>query len=70
MGPYTAGAIASIAYQQAQPVVDGNVVRVMARLLAWQKADVKHPRTLKRCWELAAELVDRKQPGDFNQVRA
>ena len=44
IGDYTAGAIASIAFGQPEPAVDGNVLRVMTRLLAWD-ADVASPKT-------------------------
>lgn len=62
VGPYTAGAVASIAFGVPVPAVDGNVRRVLARLL-----DEPHPtsRTLER-W--AAALVDQDRPGEFNQA--
>lgn len=67
IGNYTAGAIASIAFKQAVPVVDGNVIRVICRL----KAISVNPKlftTIKRLWELAGQLVDPKRPGDLNQA--
>lgn len=67
IGDYTAGAIASIAFKQAVPVVDGNVVRVLCRLKAIS-ANPKLSTTIKRLWELAGQLVDPKAPGDFNQA--
>ncbi|KAK4270056.1 hypothetical protein QN277_023141 [Acacia crassicarpa] len=67
IGDYTAGAIASIAFQEAVPVVDGNVVRVTARLKA-VSANPKDSATIKRFWKLAAQLVDPLRPGDFNQA--
>lgn len=66
IGDYTAGAIASIAFREAVPVVDGNVVRVIARLKAIS-ANPKDSVTIKRFWRLAAQLVDPLRPGDFNQ---
>ncbi|PON79516.1 A/G-specific adenine glycosylase MutY [Parasponia andersonii] len=66
IGEYTAGAIASIAFKEVVPVVDGNVVRVIARLKAIS-ANPKDSQTVKRFWELAAQLVDPFEPGDFNQ---
>ncbi|KAM6590323.1 hypothetical protein CsatA_012928 [Cannabis sativa] len=66
IGEYTAGAIASIAFKEVVPVVDGNVVRVIARLKAIS-ANPKDSLTVKRFWELAAQLVDPFEPGDFNQ---
>lgn len=67
IGDYTAGAIASIAFQQAVPVVDGNVVRVIARLKTIS-ANPKQSKTVKTIWKLAGQLVDPDRPGDFNQA--
>ncbi|HEX5032886.1 MAG TPA: A/G-specific adenine glycosylase [bacterium] len=66
IGPYTAGAIASIAFGQAEPLVDGNVVRVLSRIFR-RRGHAKEGRLQKEIWELAAELIDPKDPGDFNQ---
>lgn len=67
IGPYSAGAIASIAYGRAEPLVDGNVIRVLTRLFALRgdpnKTDVKN-----RIWEFARALVPAEAPGDFNQA--
>ncbi|CAJ1950325.1 unnamed protein product [Sphenostylis stenocarpa] len=67
IGDYTSGAIASIAFKEVVPVVDGNVVRVIARLRA-VSANPKDSATVKRFWKLAAQLVDPIRPGDFNQA--
>jgi len=62
VGEYTAGAVASIAYGIPLPAVDGNVRRVLARLM-----DVADPTpAVLRDW--AAALVDPLRPGDFNQA--
>ncbi|MEK9499865.1 A/G-specific adenine glycosylase [Gaopeijia maritima] len=62
VGEYTAGAIASIAFERAVPAVDGNVRRVYARL-----ADEPRPGTAEvRDW--AERVVDPARPGDFNQA--
>ncbi|GAV68411.1 HhH-GPD domain-containing protein [Cephalotus follicularis] len=66
IGDYTAGAIASIAFGEAVPVVDGNVIRVLARLKAIA-ANPKDSITIKNFWKLATQLVDPCRPGDFNQ---
>ena len=67
IGRYTAGAIASIAYGEVVPLVDGNVERVFARL--WAIAgDPKDRQNQKVFWSLASELVDPGNPGDFNQA--
>lgn len=67
VGAYTAGAIASIAFGQAVPVVDGNVSRVLARLF-WLKGDMKRASAQTILWNLARQLVDPQNPGDFNQA--
>ena len=67
VGAYTAGAIASIAFNQPAPVLDGNVTRVLARLL-WLKGDLKTHRAQKSLWQIAEQLVDAERPGDFNQA--
>ena len=61
VGRYTAGAIASIAYGEEAPIVDGNVARVLARL-AGRDLDEK---TL---WSQAEELARGEAPGDLNQA--
>ncbi len=66
IGRYTAGAIASLAYGRREPLVDGNVARVLARLFAVDE-DVKSARGQKRLWQLAGDLVPADTPGDFNQ---
>ncbi|KAK4370321.1 hypothetical protein RND71_009800 [Anisodus tanguticus] len=67
IGEYTAGAIASIAFKKAVPVVDGNVVRVISRLKAIS-ANPKNAATVETFWKLAGQLVDPCRPGDFNQA--
>ncbi len=60
VGPYTAGALASIAFDQRYPALDGNARRVLARLFG-----VTRERDLL---ELGARLVPRSRPGHFNQA--
>ncbi|XP_070036566.1 adenine DNA glycosylase [Nicotiana tomentosiformis] len=67
IGEYTAGAISSIAFKKAVPVVDGNVVRVISRLKAIS-ANPKDAASVKNFWKLAGQLVDPFRPGDFNQA--
>jgi A/G-specific adenine glycosylase len=62
IGDYTAGAVASMAYGRAAAAVDGNVRRVLARLL-----DDPQPSSA-RLQSVAAELVDADRPGEFNQA--
>ncbi|MCA9641255.1 MAG: A/G-specific adenine glycosylase, partial [Myxococcales bacterium] len=66
VGPYTAGAIASIAHNRAEPIVDGNVIRVLSRLYALP-GDPTKAAPKRRLWELAEALVPHAAPGDFNQ---
>ncbi len=65
IGRYTAGAIASIAYDEPAPIVDGNVVRVLVRLLGIRE-NVSAPATVRRLWAAAERLVDPQQPSEFN----
>ncbi len=65
VGLYTASAILSIAYAVALPVVDGNVRRVLARLLVLRGPEWK---TDGPFYNRAEELLDREQPGDWNQA--
>jgi A/G-specific adenine glycosylase len=67
VGAYTAGAIASIAYDERAPLVDGNVARVFARLFGIEE-DVRRSACAARAWGLAAALVPAVRPGDFNQA--
>ncbi|MEN9797675.1 MAG: A/G-specific adenine glycosylase [Pseudomonadota bacterium] len=66
-GPYTAGAVASIAFDLEAPIVDGNVARVFSRLFVVEGAPGDRARE-KRLWALAAEQVKGPRPGDFNQA--
>ena len=56
IGPYTAGAIASIAFNEPAPIVDGNIVRVIARLHAWDEP-ASSASLRKQVWGRAGELV-------------
>lgn len=67
IGPYTAGAIASIAYGIPVPAVDGNVMRVLARLTA-DDTDVLSTEGKKRFTALAWELIPEQEAGRFNQA--
>ena len=67
IGEYTAGAVASIAYEIPVPAVDGNVLRVLARLTACPE-DVLKPSVKKELAKLAAALVPQEKPGLFNEA--
>ncbi|MDW7659555.1 MAG: A/G-specific adenine glycosylase [Bacillota bacterium] len=67
IGAYTSGAISSIAWQKPVPAVDGNVVRVFARLTgnAWRSGD---PADRNRVNALVQSLLPGDRPGDFNEA--
>ena len=64
IGPYAANAIASIAYGEPVPALDGNQARVLSRLLAWEP-ELRTPFDLL---EPATGLISRDRPGDYNQA--
>jgi adenine-specific DNA glycosylase len=66
LGPYTAGAISSIAFGRITGVVDGNVNRVLSRVRAIDT--VLGPALDKICWQLINPLVHPERPGHFNQA--
>jgi A/G-specific adenine glycosylase len=67
VGDYTAAAVASIAFNLPYAVLDGNVMRVLARLLA-EQTDVRSRAAKARLRQAAETLLDPKRPGDFNQA--
>lgn len=67
IGPYTAGAIASIAFDRREAAVDGNVVRVLSRLNAWPGSS-SSPTLLTKVQAAAARLVPAASPGEWNQA--
>ena len=67
IGPYTAGAIASIAFALPEPAVDGNVMRVLARLFEVDY-DIGVPTNRKIFQAMMEFLIDPDRPGDFNQA--
>ncbi|PJF21952.1 MAG: A/G-specific adenine glycosylase [Phototrophicales bacterium] len=67
IGRYTAGAIASIAFGEAAPVLDGNVIRVFTRLLDLAD-DITQTSTKKYLWQIAADWIPTQRPGDYNQA--
>lgn len=64
IGPYAANAIASIAYGEPAPALDGNQARVLSRILAWEGV-IKTPFDLRAP---ALALISRERPGDYNQA--
>ena len=67
IGEYTAAAIASFAYNEPVPVVDGNVFRVVSRYFGIE-SDISAGKTKKEFTALAAELLSKEQPALFNQA--
>ncbi|HAT55187.1 MAG TPA: A/G-specific adenine glycosylase [Lactobacillus sp.] len=67
IGPYTAGAIASIAFGEPVAAVDGNAFRVFGRLLTIDD-DITKPATRKLFEATIDKIIDPNRPGDFNQA--
>lgn len=67
IGRYTAGAIASIAFGRAAPVLDGNVIRVYARMLDLDE-DVRQTATQAKLWRIAEEWLPPADAGEYNQA--
>ncbi|MBI1494768.1 A/G-specific adenine glycosylase [Halocynthiibacter styelae] len=65
IGPYTAAAVSSIAFDQAQAVLDGNVERVMSRLY---RVDTPLPAAKPELMDLASALTPDLRPGDYAQA--
>jgi A/G-specific adenine glycosylase len=67
IGRYTAGAVASIAFEQRAPILDGNVARVLCRIDAIQ-GDPRETKTRDRLWQRAEEILPKRSIGDFNSA--
>ena len=67
IGNYTAAAIASVAFGEAVPVVDGNVYRLLSRYFGIS-TDISSSKAFREFFKLAASLIDEERPGDFNQA--
>lgn len=67
VGDYTASAIASICYQEAQAAVDGNVYRVLSRIFGIQ-TPTNSTSGIKQFRHLAQDLIDKDDPANFNQA--
>lgn len=68
VGPYTAAAIASIAFDRTEAVVDGNVIRVLARLLADPTPYPSASAAQQEYRPIADKVLDPTRPGDSNQA--
>lgn len=67
VGTYTASAISSFAFGEAQAVVDGNVFRVLARYFGIE-TDIASPKAKKEFESLANQLIPQNNPGEYNQA--
>lgn len=67
VGDYTAGAVASIAFDRPVPAVDGNVLRVAARLANIDE-DVMDPKVRQKIRGLMEDTMSRERPGSYNQA--
>ena len=67
IGNYTAGAILSIAFSKRIQAVDGNVLRILARVYGIRE-DIKEPGVKKNLSKIADDLIPAENPGDFNQA--
>lgn len=67
IGPYTAGAIASIAFGLPEPAIDGNVMRVVSRLFEIEE-DIAKPASRKVFDQAMRQILPESAPGDFNQA--
>jgi A/G-specific adenine glycosylase len=67
VGDYTAAAVASIAFGEPRAVLDGNVLRVVARMEN-DAGDIRSSKTRERFRAVAESWLDRRQPGAFNQA--
>ena len=67
IGPYTSAAIASIAYGEKIPAVDGNLLRIFSRLALYEK-EIRTPAAASEAYGFFLELMPDDRPGDFNQA--
>jgi A/G-specific adenine glycosylase len=67
IGRYTAGAVASIAFERRAPILDGNVARVLCRIDA-VRTDPRETKARDRLWQRAEEILPRRSIGDFNSA--
>ena len=66
VGPYTAGAILSIAYNIPEHAVDGNVMRVLSRIF-YIKEDIAKPSSRKIFEKIVMDVISKEKPSEFNQ---
>lgn len=66
VGPYTTGAVLSIAFDKPVPAVDGNVMRVLSRIFEIED-DIAKPQTRKLIEQLTEKIISHEDPSSFNQ---
>lgn len=67
IGPYTAAAIASICYDEVEPAIDGNLMRIVTRLFALDD-DITKVSSKRKFRHIYKQIMDPDRPGDFNQA--
>jgi A/G-specific adenine glycosylase len=67
IGPYTAGAIASLAFKADAPILDGNISRVLSRVVALAE-DHRSPSSISELWGLSTRLIPSGRAGEFNEA--
>ena len=67
IGRYTAGAIASFAYNDRQPIVEANTIRLYCRLLGIEE-DPRSKAVQQKLWQFAEEILPARNPGQINQA--
>jgi A/G-specific adenine glycosylase len=67
IGRYTAGAIASIAFDQRAPILEVNTIRLLSRLIAYRNDPISHAGQ-RVLWQVAEEILPRKNAAQFNQA--
>lgn len=67
VGPYTAGALASFAFNNPAPIVDGNVARVFSRIFD-DRTEVDSTKGTQQLWRWAAQLLDSENPRIYNSA--
>jgi A/G-specific adenine glycosylase len=67
IGRYTAGAILSIAFDQREPILEANTIRLLSRLVAF-RGNPYDTAGQKHLWQVAETILPSKSPGEFNQA--
>lgn len=67
IGPYTAGAVASFAFNQAQPIVDANVARLFSRIFNFHEL-IDSTKGGKQLWSWAEQLLHHNNPREYNSA--